>query len=184
MNLLLALFRLQVRNWSIISPSLTEKNISLLVRKQSYIGRCVSEVNLRSWSFHLNSDPENTLYDALYLNRGVKATFLSFSTAFAFLDRMTKEKGMTDLLEVLSKWSEGRILYFEWVEMNFAVKNRPSADFHGFEPIPKQHKKQHSSFLQRQNKLFYKAGLSFSKEVELFLHIMTNLRQHMRLQKM
>lgn len=46
------------------------------------------------------------LYDALYLNRGVKETFFSVSTPFAFLQRFTKEGGMKDLNEVLSKWNK------------------------------------------------------------------------------
>ena len=52
-------------------------------------------------------DPENAIYDALYLNRGVKETFFTVSTPFAFLDRFTKKDGMKDLLEVLSKWNKG-----------------------------------------------------------------------------
>lgn len=52
-------------------------------------------------------DPENALYDALYLNRGVKETFFSVSTPFAFLERLKKPDGLKDLGEVLSKWSKG-----------------------------------------------------------------------------
>ena len=47
------------------------------------------------------------MYDALYLNRGIKVTFFSVSTPFAFLERITKEGGLKDLGEVLSKWNEG-----------------------------------------------------------------------------
>lgn len=53
-------------------------------------------------------DPENTLYDSLKLNKGVKETFLSTGTAFSFLRRFTKRDGMKELNEVLSKWNEGQ----------------------------------------------------------------------------
>jgi hypothetical protein len=60
---------------------------------------------------YLFVDPENVLYDDLQLNRGVKETFFSISTPFAFLGRFTKEDGMEELMEVLSKWNKG---VFEW----------------------------------------------------------------------
>jgi len=47
------------------------------------------------------------LYDDLDLNRGVKETFFSPSTPFAFLERLTKKDGMKELGEVLSKWNRG-----------------------------------------------------------------------------
>ena len=53
-------------------------------------------------------DPENALYDALYLNKGVKETFFSPSTPFAFLKRFTERDGMKEIYEVLSKWNKGR----------------------------------------------------------------------------
>jgi len=55
---------------------------------------------------YLYVDPENALYDALYLNRGVKETFFSVGTPFAFLDRITKKDGLKDLTEVLAKWNK------------------------------------------------------------------------------
>mmetsp|Transcript_72793 Transcript_72793/g.109810 ORF Transcript_72793/g.109810 Transcript_72793/m.109810 type:complete len:132 (+) Transcript_72793:536-931(+) len=54
---------------------------------------------------YLFVDPENGLYDDLELNKGLKETFLSPSTPFAFLDRFTKSGGTKELGEVLSKWS-------------------------------------------------------------------------------
>ena len=54
-------------------------------------------------------DPDNKIYDALYLNRGIKETFFSVSTPFAFLDRILKEDGLKDLGEVLSKWNKGAL---------------------------------------------------------------------------
>ena len=52
-------------------------------------------------------DPDNVLYDALNLNRGVGRTFFNINTPFAFLDRFTKKKGTKELIWVLSKWSNG-----------------------------------------------------------------------------
>ena len=46
------------------------------------------------------------MYDALHLNRGIKETFFSVSTPFAFLDRFTKPNGMNELGQVLSKWNK------------------------------------------------------------------------------
>jgi hypothetical protein len=55
-------------------------------------------------------DPENGLYDALELNKGIGRTFFNVNTPFAFLDRFTKEDGTKELTEVLSKYSKGRFL--------------------------------------------------------------------------
>lgn len=51
-------------------------------------------------------DPENALYDSLHLNKGVKSTFFSPGTSFAFLKRFTERDGMKELNEVLSKWNK------------------------------------------------------------------------------
>lgn len=55
-------------------------------------------------------DPENTLYDALKLNKGIKTTFFSIETPFAFRDRILgfngRRDGMKDLLNVLGKWKD------------------------------------------------------------------------------
>ena len=56
--------------------------------------------------YFILSDPDNVIYDALDLNRGVRETFFSISTPFAFLDRLTKPDGMKDLMNVLSKWNK------------------------------------------------------------------------------
>mmetsp|Transcript_21906 Transcript_21906/g.60914 ORF Transcript_21906/g.60914 Transcript_21906/m.60914 type:complete len:101 (+) Transcript_21906:476-778(+) len=50
-------------------------------------------------------DPENALYDALDLNRGVQRTLFNPATPFAFLDRFTSRNGTKQLGTVLSKWS-------------------------------------------------------------------------------
>ena len=52
-------------------------------------------------------DPENALYTELDLNKGIKETFFSPSTPFAFLDRLQKKDGLRELTEVLSKWNKG-----------------------------------------------------------------------------
>jgi AhpC/TSA antioxidant enzyme len=57
---------------------------------------------------YLFVDPENALYDDLLLNKGIKETFFSPGTPFAFLDRFTKRDGMKELTEVLSKWNKGK----------------------------------------------------------------------------
>mmetsp|Transcript_27824 Transcript_27824/g.42109 ORF Transcript_27824/g.42109 Transcript_27824/m.42109 type:complete len:136 (+) Transcript_27824:558-965(+) len=67
----------------------------------------ISHLNLNHGEDYLFVDPENALYDALDLNFGIKETFFSPATPFAFLDRFTKPNGMKDLNEVLSKWING-----------------------------------------------------------------------------
>jgi len=57
-------------------------------------------------SNYLFVDPENDLYDALDLNRGVQRTFFHPGTPFAMLDRFTQKDGTKDLGNVLSKWSK------------------------------------------------------------------------------
>jgi hypothetical protein len=55
---------------------------------------------------YLFVDPENVLYDALDLNRGVQRTFFNPATPLAFLDRMKRIDGLEDLVYVLSKWKD------------------------------------------------------------------------------
>jgi len=55
-------------------------------------------------------DPENALYDALDLNRGLQRTFFNANTAFAFLKRIQQKDGLQDLFLVLSKWSRAIFL--------------------------------------------------------------------------
>jgi hypothetical protein len=55
---------------------------------------------------YLLVDPENVLYDALDLNRGVQRTFFNPATPLAFLDRLQQGNGLEDLLYVLSKWKD------------------------------------------------------------------------------
>lgn len=66
----------------------------------------VAHLELQDGEKFLFVDPENSLYDVLDLNRGVKETFFSPSTPLSFLERFTKKDGMKDLMEVLSKWDK------------------------------------------------------------------------------
>lgn len=66
----------------------------------------VAHLELQDGEEFLFVDPENSLYDVLDLNRGVKETFFSPSTPLSFLERFTKKDGMKDLMEVLSKWDK------------------------------------------------------------------------------
>jgi hypothetical protein len=70
--------------------------------------RLVHHLEVPNGREYLFVDPENILYDALELNRGVQRTFFSPATAFSFLDRLRKGDGMNDLADVLSKWSRGK----------------------------------------------------------------------------
>jgi len=51
-------------------------------------------------------DPDNGLYDALDLNRGLQRTFFNPNTPFAFLKRIQQPRGLEDLGYVLSRWSK------------------------------------------------------------------------------
>lgn len=52
-------------------------------------------------------DPENVLYDALDLNRGIQRTFFNPATPYSFLQRLQEPSGMQDLGYILSKWTQG-----------------------------------------------------------------------------
>lgn len=68
--------------------------------------KLINHLELENGEDLLYVDPENKLYDALALNRGLKETFFSIETPLAFLDRFTQEGGTKELGEVLSKWSK------------------------------------------------------------------------------
>eukprot|EP00980_Cylindrotheca_fusiformis_P028365 scaffold22595_cov102-Cylindrotheca_fusiformis.AAC.2 len=57
-------------------------------------------------------DPDNEVYDALDLNRGVDTTFFSPATPMAFANRLFKGKGLlsSELKQVLSKWKDAFII--------------------------------------------------------------------------
>jgi len=52
---------------------------------------------------HLYTDPDNAVYAALGLRKGVGATLFSASTPFAILDRVRKD-GAADLLAATARW--------------------------------------------------------------------------------
>lgn len=66
----------------------------------------IEHLELRNFEKRLYVDPENILYNSLDLNKGVKETFFSIDTPFAFLERFTKPNGTKELGEVLSKWNK------------------------------------------------------------------------------
>lgn len=68
--------------------------------------KLIDHLQVQNGERYLFVDPDNRLYDALLLNRGLKETFFSVETPLAFLDRFTKAEGTKDLNEVLSKWNK------------------------------------------------------------------------------
>ena len=62
--------------------------------------------NANEWIY---CDPDNRLYEALDFNKGMKSTFFSPETPYAFRDRIFgvdgRNDGLKDLFDVLSKWS-------------------------------------------------------------------------------
>ena len=69
-----------------------------------------------------DADPENSMYDALSLNRGIQ-TMVTMATSFAFLDRFVKPDGMTELFQVLSKWKDGTFWLSYAPVLQFRVTN-------------------------------------------------------------
>jgi hypothetical protein len=75
------------------------------------VGRqLVDHLGIASGDTLLYVDPENALYDALDLNRGVGRTFFNPNTPLSFLERFTKVDGTKELIQVLSKWNKGRFV--------------------------------------------------------------------------
>jgi hypothetical protein len=67
----------------------------------------IQHLEIPSGEDYLFVDPVNALYDAISLNRGVDRTFFNINTPLAFVERLTKEDGMKDLVNILGKWSKG-----------------------------------------------------------------------------
>lgn len=86
------------------------KLVMVSIGKPEVGKKLVAHLELKDGEQFLFVDPDNVLYDELELNRGVKSTFFSLSTPFAFLDRATSKEGMSDLLQVLSKWNKASYL--------------------------------------------------------------------------
>jgi hypothetical protein len=96
--------------WSRRLPELLARDVRLVLVSvgRPEVGReLVEHLGFRDGNKYLFVDPTNALYDALDLNRGVRRTFFSADTAFAFLDRFARKDGTKDLQGVLSKWSKG-----------------------------------------------------------------------------
>lgn len=94
--------------WSEKLDELEEIGVKLVmisIGKPEVGKRLVDHLGLENGDKYLFVDPDNILYDSLMLNRGIKETFLSIETPFAFLERFTKPGGTKHLTEVLSKWN-------------------------------------------------------------------------------
>lgn len=68
--------------------------------------KLVDHLEIPNLADFLFVDPESALYDSLHLNKGVKSTFFSPGTPFAFLKRFTERDGTKELTQVLSKWNK------------------------------------------------------------------------------
>jgi len=68
--------------------------------------KLVHHLSVSNMAGRLYVDPENVLYDALKLNKGVKETFFSPGTPFSFLRRFSERDGTKELIEVLQKWNK------------------------------------------------------------------------------
>lgn len=96
-----------------VRPSLLANNIDLMlvsIGKPDVGKKLLKHLELDQGEDWIFVDPENKLYDALQLNRGVETTFFSIETPYAFRDRLFgtngRKDGMTDLLKVLGKWKD------------------------------------------------------------------------------
>jgi hypothetical protein len=68
--------------------------------------KLVEHLEFANGQEYLFVDPDNELYDALDLNRGVQRTFMDINTPLRFLDRFAKPDGTKELGQVLSRWSK------------------------------------------------------------------------------
>jgi len=78
------------------------------VGKPDVAKKLIGHLDFHQGERYLFVDPDNAVYDALDLNRGIGRTFFNVNTPFAFLDRFTREDGTKELGEILSKWSRGK----------------------------------------------------------------------------
>lgn len=134
-------------------------------------------------------DPENVMYDALYLNRGIKETFFSVSILFAFLERLQKENGLMDLAEVLSKWSKGMLRLYPF----FFLFDRQGeiaeygvllgSESHYVCLIPFNVLLQLFSSLRSKSRHYFREAPLCFKARQLYLHTMTSLLLPMLLWK-
>jgi len=95
--------------YSKVRSNLLAEGVTLVmvsIGKHEIGQKLVEHLDLNNGDEFLFVDPDNSLYDALDLNRGIKETFFSPSTPLSFLDRFTRKDGMSNLVEVLSKWNK------------------------------------------------------------------------------
>jgi AhpC/TSA antioxidant enzyme len=96
--------------WSRRLPELQALDISLVlvsVGTPAKGGALVKHLDLVNGEHYVYVDPENRLYDAMLLNRGIDRTFFNVNTPYAFLERVKQKDGLKDLGGVLAKWSKG-----------------------------------------------------------------------------
>lgn len=96
-----------------VRPSLLERNVDLVlvsIGKPEVAKTLFQHLDIENGEDWIFIDPDNRLYDALHLNKGIETTFFSIETPFAFRDRIFatngRKDGMTDLLNVLRKWKD------------------------------------------------------------------------------
>ena len=83
------------------------KLIMISIGTAENCAKLVDHLAISNMAGNLYVDPKSTLYDSLNLNKGVKSTFFSAGTPFAFLKRFTTRDGTKELYDVLSKWNKG-----------------------------------------------------------------------------
>lgn len=67
--------------------------------------KLVEHLSVLNMADSLYVDPENSLYDSLKLNKGLKETFFSKGTPLSFFRRFSQRDGTKELSKVLQKWS-------------------------------------------------------------------------------
>mmetsp|Transcript_9346 Transcript_9346/g.19593 ORF Transcript_9346/g.19593 Transcript_9346/m.19593 type:complete len:151 (+) Transcript_9346:574-1026(+) len=82
------------------------KLVMISIGKPEVGKKLVEHLAIPNLANFLFVDPENVLYDALTLNKGMKETFFTPSTPVSFLNRFTQPGGSKELFEVLSKWNK------------------------------------------------------------------------------
>jgi peroxiredoxin len=96
--------------WSKRVQALEHNGIQLIlvsVGTPEKLSALIDHLEFKHGQNYLFVDPENALYDALDLNRGIQRTFFNVNTPLSFLDRFSKKGETDELLDVLKKWSKG-----------------------------------------------------------------------------
>jgi hypothetical protein len=99
-----------IYKWSQKVNELKQNNIALVMVSigTEKLASLIEHLEFENGAQYLYVDPENVLYDALDLNRGIQRTFFNVNTPYAFLERFTQKDGVEDLKKVLSKWTKGK----------------------------------------------------------------------------